>query len=313
MAGTAEWTSKYEPKRLEDMILHPGIKDKLSNALRTYPNMILFCPPGMGKGTFTNIFLEETGFDNMWINASNENGVDVIRNRVGPFVTSGSVKEFFSYDESRASLKVNNANLNVVVFNEADYLTPEAQASLRQLMEDVGKFSRFIFMTNNINRIEDAIKSRCMEVEFKDPPIEEILAFMERILNNENIQYDGGILATFVQNQYPDIRKTINEIKSHCVEGRLLSGETTSIERMLNRILIDLRLYMAFYNIDRREIYGRIKDVLEEPVSERQFYYLLKDNGTKNVRERKKVVVVKAIQENLPYKQWLHDYMKLDE
>ena len=176
--------------------------------------------------------------------------------------------------------------LKVVVFNEAENLSPEAEASLRELMETVEKRCKFIFMTNNINKIDQAIKSRCLMVEITDPPINNILKYMEKILDEEGVTYEEGAIVTFVGNCYPDIRKTINEIKGNCSDNHLECGEIIQREQVIDNVLLDLKWYITFNNKKKREIYNQIKDRLEIEVSERQFYYLLNDANTKNVSKR---------------------------
>jgi DNA polymerase III delta prime subunit len=313
MPGTEEWTKKYEPKRLEDMVLHPSIRDKLRRVLRTFPSMILFSPPGMGKGTFTNIFLNETRFDHMWINASDERGIDKVRADVSHFAMSGSANTWFPIGSSDAQTEQNHPHFNIVVFNEADSLTSEAQKSLKQLMEDVEKHCRFIFMTNNIDKIEDAIRSRCIEVEFKKPPPRDILNFLEKILENEGVRYDEYTVSTFVSKYYPDIRKIIKEIRANCENGVLKGTDILSEEERVNKTLVDLKLFLAFNNYSIKGFYHKIKDRLEDRLSERQFYYLLEKNHNKKVSRKKKLAVIKIIEQNPLYKEWLHQYLMMEK
>ena len=149
----------------------------------------------LARGTFTEIFLEQTGFDPLRVNASNETGIDTVRNLIRPFSTAASYKyltepggtgnkEFFE----------KYGHLKIVVLNEAENFSPEAQAALRELMEIRERFCKFFFMTNRIDKIDQAIQSRCALIEIKEPPIGEIATFMKDILFKENICVFGGLV-----------------------------------------------------------------------------------------------------------------------
>ena len=128
------WTFKYEPTSFENLIVNPDIRPKLKKALTEIPNMFLYGPPGIGKGTFAHIMLKETGLPSMWVNASDHTGIDNIREHVRPFATAAAI-----------------TIPKIVVMNEADALSDGksgAQKMLRQLMEDVHKICRFIFLAN---------------------------------------------------------------------------------------------------------------------------------------------------------------------
>ena len=203
--------------------------------------------------------------------------------------------------------------LKVVVINEAEGLSKEAQQSLRELMEQVEKTCKFIFMTNNITKIDNAIQSRCNLVVIKEPSKPEIIRYAGNILNMEGIQFEGRILTTYVNKHYPDIRKIIKEIQANCHNNELKSDNIVSIDESLNKVLIDLRLYMAFYNIDKKEIYDRLKRQVNLPISKDQFYQLLRNNNTNKVKEIKKTEFINIIKENITVKDWLNEYLAMTE
>ncbi len=139
------WVYKYQPNNIDDIILNKEIKGKLSKALDEIPNLLLYGTPGIGKGCFANLMIKKDNIDYMWINASDETGIDVFRNKVRPFATAMCMKD-----------------LKVVVLNEADSLTSGPQGSqkiLRQLMEDCYKLCRFILICNYEGYIIPEIKS----------------------------------------------------------------------------------------------------------------------------------------------------------
>jgi DNA polymerase III delta prime subunit len=314
MVDNNVWLKKYEPKELNEMILHPIVRNELENVQNNPQHLILYGSPGVGKGTFTNIFLAKTGADLLWVNASDDTGIGNVREKVKSFATAGSPGAWFDID----GLDVQDVEdryraLKVVVFNEAENLSPEAEASLRELMETVEKRCKFIFMTNNIKKIDKAIKSRCLAVEITDPPINDILKHMEKILDEEGVSYEEGTLQTFAQDCYPDIRKTINEIKGHCNDNHLQDKKIKSVDETVNSVLLNLRLHMTFYNLNKKEMFDQLKDGLEGFISERQFYYLLSGKNSNKVGKRKKSALVNHIQRKMHVKQWHSEYLRMNE
>ena len=183
------WTFDYHPSKFEDLILNDEIKPKLKKALDEIPNIILYGPAGVGKGSFANVFLETTGFDNIFINASDETGIDFIRNEVRQFATAYARTKY-----------------KIVVFNEADSLSytskQSAQKMLKQLIEDVHSITRFIFLTNNINDIMSEIKSRCWVIEVGNPPKKEIGKLCLKILRNKKIKFKHYSIRSSCQSKY---------------------------------------------------------------------------------------------------------------
>lgn len=216
------WSFKYEPKKLEDMILNPDIKPKLKKALTEVPNLLLYGSAGIGKGTFTKILLTETDFINMWINASDKTGIDFIRSDVRPFVHGAS------------------KNLKIVVFNEADALSSGqsgAQKILRQLMEDTHNICRFVFLANYDQYIIPEIKSRCEVIAIDNPPMKEIGLFAAKILRSENIEFENKTLISIIKKCYPDIRKTIWALQENSIDGKLKDSRIFSSEDIFRKIL----------------------------------------------------------------------------
>ena len=310
---TTDWNKKYEPKEFDEMILNPAVRNKLSNIFRVPQNVTLYGPPGVGKGTFTNIFIKKNGCFDMRKNASKDTGIDMIRRDIYSIAYSGNLTNYFdAKDADGESYKGRHQNLKVIVLNEAEYLSKEAQAALREIIEEVENRCKFIFMTNNISKIDEAIQSRCTPVEIKNPPIADIIKHIENILDAEGIRYDGGALTNIVQGCYPDIRRTVKEIQSRCNEQELIADDSFTIDATADRVLLNLRLYLAYHNMDRQDFYNKIKDELDEPLGQRQFYHLLRGE-TKKTSEKRKLALIKYIQENIPVTDWLHEYLKQEE
>jgi DNA polymerase III delta prime subunit len=217
------WSFIYEPKTIDEMILNENIKPKLKKALDEVPNLLLYGTAGVGKGTFTNILLKHTGFDKMWINASDETGIDAIRERIRPFATSMSLSD-----------------LKIIVLNEADSLTsgPQgAQKMLRQLMEDVQKITRFVLLCNYEHNIIDEIKSRCQVIKIDNPPAKEIGKFCLSILRKEKVKFNVKDVIKIVEKCYPDIRKTIQVLQLNTINKKLTGSQISVSENIWKKIL----------------------------------------------------------------------------
>jgi DNA polymerase III delta prime subunit len=217
------WTFKYEPTKISDMVLNEEIRPMLEEAIERVPNMLLYGTPGVGKGTFTNIFLKETGFDKMWINASDFTGIDAIRDKVRPFATSMSLSP-----------------LKIIVLNEADSLTsgPQgAQKMLRQLVEDVHKICRFILICNYVHFIIQEMESRFTYIKIDDPPKKEIGKLCLKILKSEKVKYSAKDVISIVEKCYPDIRKTINVLQQNTIKGKLTGSRISLSEALWERVL----------------------------------------------------------------------------
>jgi len=232
------WTFAYEPTTIDEMILNDDIKPALKKALDQVPNLLLYGTAGIGKGTFTNILLRHTGFDKMWINASDATGIDAVRERIRPFATSMSMSD-----------------LKIVVLNEADSLTsgPQgAQKMLRQLMEDVQKITRFILICNYEHNIIDEIKSRCPPIKFDNPPAKEIGKLCLKILKKEKVKYKAEDVISIVQKCYPDIRKTIQVLQLNTI-NKTLVGSRLSVSEDVWKKIFSLMLKQDVENV-RKEL-----------------------------------------------------------
>jgi DNA polymerase III delta prime subunit len=217
------WVFRHAPQRFSDIVLNEDIKPKLLKALNELPNMLIYGSPGIGKGCFANLIKKKENVDYMWINASDENGIEVFRNKIRPFATAMCLKD-----------------MKVVVLNEADSLTAGPQGSqklLRQLMEDCYKLTRFILICNYENYIIKEIKSRCQVIKFENPPKKEIGKLCLKILRKENVDFDPKIMMEIIKKGYPDIRRIINVLQENTIDGKLIGSKMDSSEDLYESIL----------------------------------------------------------------------------
>ncbi len=216
------WVYKYRPDSFGDIILNDEIRPKLGKAMNELPNMLLYGTPGIGKGCFADMLIHKDNVDNMWINASDENGIEVFRNKIRPFASAMCLKE-----------------MKIVVLNEADSLTsgPQgAQKLLRQLMEDTYKLCRFILICNYEGFIIPEIKSRCQVIKVDNPPKKEIGMFLLKILKAEGIKYETKDVLEIIKKCYPDIRRCVNVLQENCIDGKLVGSRVYASEALFEKI-----------------------------------------------------------------------------
>ena len=200
------WITKYEPKILDEMILEPKVRSVLSRSLKEYPNMMIVGKPGLGKSTFKNVFKRETDSVALEINCSAETGVDEVRDKIKRCAESAGF----------------TGKIKVIVLEECDYMSKNAQAALRSLMDKVIDITRFMFLCNDDKKMMEPIKSRCQIVNINKPPKKDIGNFLYKILKTEKIKIeDEKDIVKLVNETYPDIRKSIVLLQQR-VEGNKL-------------------------------------------------------------------------------------------
>lgn len=219
------WAEKYRPKNLDDCILEQSLKNELGK-LKKLNHFIFYGSYGVGKTSVAMILANKFSSpeDILIINAADENGIDTVRVKI---------KNHMSYQSVCSDYKV-------VILNEASFLSKSAQEALRSPLEEYSKTCRFIFTTNDLNAIDDAIKSRCPAFEFKSPEKKDFAKLIINIAEKEHIELQDDNrqgLRELVLAYYPDLRKTINEFEKCCFSGKFVWKKSeTWMDELYNKI-----------------------------------------------------------------------------
>ncbi len=201
------WVERYRPVSLENYIGNEHLKTKVSRYISTgdIPHLLLHGKAGTGKTTLAKLLVSNIDCDQMYVNASDENNVETVRNKIKMFASSVGFKD-----------------LKVIILDECDFLTPNAQAALRNLMETFSKNCRFILTCNYVERIIDPIQSRCQSFQIIPPSKKEVAIHTSSILNTEGVSFDNEQIVTMVNSSYPDIRRIINAVQRNIVDNQLI-------------------------------------------------------------------------------------------
>lgn len=255
------WTERFRPSTIDQIILPERIRKELHSYAKDGQsmNLLLAGSPGIGKSTISKALANELGADLMFINASVENGIDTIRNKVIQFASTASFE----------------GNLKIVVFDDAYKLSPEGQNSLNGAIEAFHQNTRFIFTTNFKNKIIDAIQSRCNSIDFSMKPEEKQELTMKawkrsmEILTQEGVEFDKKTVATIVSRYFPDMRRVLNALQKASACGKV--DATTLSESiptdalyafMKDKKFGDVRKWVAQNSGDYQEVFRDIYDQL---------------------------------------------------
>lgn len=209
------WCEKYRPATLEDYVFHNESHRKAFTQMvanKTIPHLLLSGVQGSGKTTIAQILINQIGFDDtdvLVINASDENSVDTMRDKIKGFISTFALGEF-----------------KVVLLEEADYLSQPGQAVLRKYMENETLPARFILTCNYDSKLMPAIRSRSQHYRFKSTDKDEIAEFCAKILISEDVKFTIEQLDSYIAVGYPDIRKIVNLLQQNTMSGQLLTAKS---------------------------------------------------------------------------------------
>ena len=207
------WVERYRPRKLDEYVGNEHLKEKVGDYLKNgeVPHLLFFGKAGTGKTTLAKLIVNSINCDYIIINASDENNVDTVRNKVKNFASTIGFKDS-----------------KIVILDEFDYMTPNAQAILRNLMETFSKHCRFILTCNYVEKVISPIRSRTQEFQIVPPTKKDVAIQISQILSKENIRFEPKDLVPIIDAGYPDIRKIINTCQLNSSKG-VLKLDTNSV------------------------------------------------------------------------------------
>jgi replication factor C small subunit len=237
------WVEKYRPSKLDDYVGNEHLKSKVSGYIENedVPHLLFFGKAGTGKTTLAKLIVSSIDCDVMMINASDENNVETVRNKVKNFASSMGFKKY-----------------KIIILDEFDYMTPNAQAILRNLMETFSKHCRFILTCNYIEKIIEPIQSRCQTFQITPPTKKDVAIQMSKILKSESIEFDPKDLVPIIDSSYPDIRKIINTCQLNSLKGKL----QVDVQNLLENDYKLKVLEVLKSNDDKRNKYMKIRQTI---------------------------------------------------
>ena len=238
------WVERYRPTKLENYIGNEHLKSKVDVYLKSgdMPHLLLFGRAGTGKTTLAKMLVNSIDCDYLYINASDENSVDTVRNKVRNFASTIGFKDS-----------------KIIILDECDYITPNAQAALRNLMETFSKHCRFILTCNFVERIIDPIQSRCQSFQIVPPSKKEVAVHLNNILKEEEVACKMDDVVNLVNAGYPDIRRVINSAQRQVVDGLLVIDEQALMENDYKLTLIEI-----LKNDNKKDAFKKIRKLLAD-------------------------------------------------
>jgi DNA polymerase III delta prime subunit len=248
MFGNSEhtlWVEKYRPDTLEGYVGNQSIVEKVKVYLQNgdVPHLLLFGSAGTGKTTLAKLIANNIDCDLMYVNASDENNVDTVRDKIKNFASTIGFRQW-----------------KLIILDEADFLTPNAQAALRNLMETFSKTTRFILTCNYVEKIIDPIQSRCQVFAITPPSKKDVAIRVSEILKHESVSFKPEDLVAIVNSGYPDIRRILNACQRQVVNNELVMDKQSLVEaNYMNKIIEILSS-----NDDKKTVFNNIRQLLAD-------------------------------------------------
>ena len=248
MIGQVEntlWVESFRPSTLDGYIGNEHIIDKVRIFIENgdVPHLLFYGPAGTGKTTLAKIIANGVDADIMYINASDENSVDTVRDKIKRYASTVGFKRW-----------------KIVILDEADFLTPNGQAALRNLMETYSKTTRFILTCNYVEKIIDPIQSRCQVFGITPPNKRDVAQRLVTVLDDKGVKYDVKDVATIINASYPDVRRAINAAQAQVVNGELRIDKQSTVQaNYMTEILEVLK-----NSKDKKKAFTQIRQIIAD-------------------------------------------------
>ena len=221
------WVEKYRPDVIDSYICDDQLKNVVNDFIsrKDIPHLLFHGKAGTGKTTLAKILTKNIPCDVMYVNASDNTGVDFVRDKIKPFASSMGFHD-----------------LKVVILDEADYMSTNSQASLRNLMETYSKNTRFILTCNYVEKIIAPLMSRSQVFKLEPPLMKDVAVYVKNILDKENIKYSMPDIASVTKDFYPDVRKIVNFLQQSSTSGtlKLVANQSKNVD-LKNKIIVALK------------------------------------------------------------------------
>jgi DNA polymerase III delta prime subunit len=248
MFGTQEntlWVESFRPDTLEGYIGNEHIVEKVKIFIANgdVPHLLFYGTAGTGKTTLAKIISKAVDADIMYINASDENSVDAVRDKIKRYASTVGFKRW-----------------KIIILDEADYLTPNAQAALRNLMETYSKTTRFILTCNYVEKIIDPIQSRCQTFAITPPNKTDVAKRLVQVLEQNSVEYDIKDVAAIINASYPDIRRALNAAQGSVINSKLVLDKASAIQANYMTEILEILKNPK----DKKSAFSKIRQVIAD-------------------------------------------------